>query len=101
MKRLTARQLVAALADGRIVSVTEANWCELAAAFTVVADHATGLAGQLLLVRRALPGQRRRGWAIVEQPEPGERVIRPLADEASARALIADRLAAYERMWDG
>jgi hypothetical protein len=93
--------LLDALAAGRIVPVDAGHWRVLAPAFTLVEDIATGLAGRILLVRRDVPGQRRKGWALVEEPGPNERVVRPLPDEAAARALIADRLAAYERMWDG
>jgi hypothetical protein len=93
--------LAQALADGDIVPLPVAAWERVAADFPVVEDHETGLAGHLLLVRRPVPGRKSAGWAIVEQPKPAERVVRPLASAAEARALIADRLAAYERMWDG
>ena len=69
--------------------------------FPLVDDIDTGLAGHILLVRRPVPRAQIAGWALVEDPEPGRKVIRPLANEKEARALIADRLAAYERMWDG
>ncbi|MCB1182239.1 hypothetical protein KDM41_02325 [bacterium] len=97
----TLADLVAALDAGRIVPLADEDWRDLRASFTLVDDIDTGLGGRILLVRRPLPQGRRKGWALVEEPRPGEKVIRPLADEAGARALIADRLAAYERMWDG
>jgi len=93
--------LAAALADGAIVPLPVAEWERLAGSFPLVEDHDTGLAGRLLLVRRPVPGRKAAGWAIVEQPRPQERVVRPLKTAAEARALIADRMAAYERMWDG
>lgn len=98
---LTAKSLLADLARGKIVPLTADNWRDLAAGFQVVANQATGLGGEILLVRWPRPQGRKRGWALVEDPEPGQKVVRPLADEREARALIADRLAAYERMWDG
>jgi len=103
MKRRSwqAEDLAAALADGAIVPLASADWERLASGFAVVEDHDTGLAGHLLLVRRPVPGRKTGGWAIVEQPSPQERVVRPLKTAAEARALIADRMAAYERMWDG
>jgi hypothetical protein len=52
------------------------------------------MAGRILLVRAPL-------WMLVEEPKPTERVLRPMKNEKEARALIAERLAAYERMWDG
>jgi len=94
-------KLVAALAAGRIVPLGEDQWAALAAAFPGVKTIETGIAGPLLLVRRPVPGRRAAGWAVVERPKPGERVVRPLPDRAAAEALIAERLRAYERMWDG
>ena len=79
--------------------LTAARWAEWVGAFEVVADEPTALAGAILGVRwTANAGT---NWGLVEEPESGRRVVRPLADEAAVRALIAERLAAYERMWDG
>lgn len=97
----TIATLLARLDAGAIVPLSEDDWRKWAGTFTLVDEIATGLGGQILLVRRPAAGSRRRGWALVEEPKPGARVIRPLADEQEARALIAERLAAYERMWDG
>ncbi len=100
-RQITAKSLLADLGAGKIVPLTEKRWRELAAEFKVVANVSTGLGGVILLVRWPLPGGRKSGWALVEDPEPEQKVIRPLTNEREARALIADRLAAYERMWDG
>ena len=100
-RKFTTDRLVAALADGTIVPLAEKNWHELAPHFKLVADTPTGMGGVILLVRRPLPTGRKLGWALVEDSKPGEKVVRPLANEKEARALIDDRLAAYERMWDG
>lgn len=89
------------LAVGVIVPLEETQWNRLAADFTVIENVATGMGGVILLVKRPVPGQKKSAWAIVEEPKPKARVIRPLKTEKEARALIADRLAAYERMWDG
>jgi hypothetical protein len=94
-------KLIADLAAGRIVPLTVARWNGFAPAFKLVSEVPTSLGGTMLLVRRPLPDAARQGWALVEDPKPGQRVIRPLANEKEARALIAERLAAYERMWDG
>ena len=97
-------RLLTELAAGKIVPMSAAAWADLAARFDVVETIATGMAGDIVLLRLPPPNKGKskvRGWALVEQPSPSERVIRPLADEKTARALIADRLAAYERMWDG
>ncbi|MDX2474618.1 MAG: hypothetical protein QNL91_13020 [Candidatus Krumholzibacteria bacterium] len=100
-KKVTAESLIADLAAGAIVPLPEESWRELAPHFKLVSDTPTGLGGVILLMRRPLPTGRKQGWALVEDSQPGEKVVRPLASEKEARALIADRLAAYERMWDG
>lgn len=99
--RWTADRLTAALADGTIVPLPEADWERLAAHFPVAQAIETGIAGPLLVVRRPVPGKKIAGWAIVERPQLGERVVRPLPDQPATKALVADRLKAYERMWDG
>jgi hypothetical protein len=100
-KKLTPENLVELLADGSIVPMDEMVWSSLADSFPLVEDIDTFMSGRILLVRRTAPGKKRLGWAIVEDPAPLKKVIRPLGSEKEARALIADRLAAYERMWDG
>ncbi len=53
------------------------------------------MAGELLIV------EAQAGLATVEQPKPGERVVRRLADAAEAGRFVRERLETYERMWDG
>ena len=89
------------LSVGVIVPLTEIQWNKLAAKFPTVEKIATGMGGFIQLVKRPVPGKKSAAWAIVEEPKPKARVIRPLKNEKEARALIAERLAAYERMWDG
>jgi putative heme iron utilization protein len=89
------------LAANIIVPVTEKQWLSMEAEFPKVDTIETGMSGQIHLVRRPVEGKKVAGWAFVEQPKAGQRVIRPFKNEKEARALIADRLAAYERMWDG
>lgn len=101
-KSADLQDLLGRLAAGQIVPVPAADWPQLAPGFPTREVVPTGLAGDILLVRRAVPGSRKQGWAIVESPPlKAEKVVRPLDTEQEARALIADRLAAYERMWDG
>ena len=83
------------------MSLEKKEWFTVAEHFAVVDDIDTHLAGRILLVKIPVPARKRPGWALVEDPEPGRKVIRPLRNEKEARALIAERLAAYERMWDG
>ncbi len=95
------KQLIEALAKGEIKVLTASQWDELAPDFTEVSRTATGMGASILLVRRAVPGRKALGWALVEESKPGERVVRPLASRKQAQTLIGERLAAYERMWDG
>jgi hypothetical protein len=101
VKKLTPESLVERLADGAVVPLGAKEWTAVADHFHLVDAIDTHLAGRILLVRRPCPGKKEPAWAIVEEPSPSQRVIRPLKNEKEARALIADRLAAYERMWDG
>lgn len=94
-------ELLQGLAAGRVVPVDEQDWAAWAAGFTVVATVGSTLGGDKRIVRWPVPGSRRRGWGLVEEPEPGLLAVRPVRDAREARALIAERLAAYERMWDG
>ena len=100
-QHLTVEGLVDKLAEGAIVPMGADEWVEVAENFPLVEDIDTFMSGRILLVRRPVPQGNKPGWAIVEDPAPSQKVIRPLNNEKEARALIADRLAAYERMWDG
>jgi len=95
MPRIDASTLDRRLGAGEIVLLSKAQWGRLAVRFEVVERHDTRLAGDLLLVRRD------RLWAAVERPAPGQRVMRPLNDRQNARAFVAERLALYDRVWDG
>ncbi len=99
--KLKAEKLAAELAAGRIVPLPLAQWEDLAPSFPEVSRTPTGMGAPILLVRRPVPGRKTPGWAIVEESKPGERVIRPLGSRKEAQTLIGERLAAYERMWDG
>jgi hypothetical protein len=92
---LNEGQLTTRLTAGEIVPLSGRDWDRLASGFEVVARHDTKVAGDLLIVRSAA------GIAAVESPNPGDRVVRPLSDERTARSFVADRLRAYDRFWDG
>ncbi len=100
-KSFTLEDLVGKLAGGAIVPMGADEWAGLAEHFPLVDDIDTFMIGRILLVRRPLPKGKKPAWAIVEDPAPSQKVIRPLKNEKEARALIAERMAAYERMWDG
>ncbi len=78
-----------------IVVIPPADWPPLAGLFTEVERHATGFAGDLVLLRRE------DAFAALEQPAPDGWVVRRLGGRAEADAFLKDRLAQYERMWDG
>lgn len=92
---MDANELMGRLVEGEIVSLTPDQWRCVAPSFEVAERHDTGLRGEILLVTSGA------GAAIVEEPSNAERVVRPLPTTAAARELIADRLATYDRMWDG
>jgi hypothetical protein len=92
---MTAQALEKRLATGRPVVLTADEWATLAGAFEEVERHDTMMAGPLLVIRTSL------GLAAVEQPKKSERVVRVLGDPGTARRFVEDRMALYERMWDG
>ena len=101
MKRpRSAAELRRRLDDGETVPLTTARWQQWGGNFEVVEEVSTSLGGVIQVVRWPA-GKKERRWALVEEPQPGERVVRPLPDRGAVKALIAERLAAYERMWDG
>ena len=95
MSVASGSELTARLMDERIVPLTHAEWEAVAATFEEVERHDTGVAGELLIVRGA------SGLAAVEEPKSAQRVVRTLPDEGAARAFVRERMAQYERMWDG
>jgi len=101
MKRpRSAAELLRRLSRGEIVPLTADRWRQWGTGFEIAEEVSISLGGAIQVVRwTAQPNDRR--WGIVEEPRPGERVVRPLRDQGAVKALIAERLAAYERMWDG
>ena len=92
---MTPEALAAALDRRQILRLTAEEWEEIAHTATVIETHPTGVRGDLVIVRL------HRHLAAVESPQPDERTVRPLDDEDQAREFVRDRLAQYERMWDG
>lgn len=80
--------------DGVVVLPADV-WAALAPAFPEVARHPTGIAGDLVIVRVE------DALAAVEQPAHDERVVRYLGSQVEAEAFVEQRLAEYERMWEG
>lgn len=100
-RAITLDELLARLAAGEVVPVEFEDWQAWGEALPVVQTVPSAMGGDKHAVRWPVPGTRRRGWALVEEPEPGLLAVRPLRDRKQVLALIAERLAAYERMWDG
>jgi len=92
---VTANELVRRLEHERIVALTKDDWDSVASTFPLQERHATGLRGNLSIVRTTA------GLAAVEEPTADQRVIRLLGGDEETSRFIADRLASYERMWDG
>ncbi len=88
-------ELTRRLDSGEIVALTARAWAKLSAGFSEVERHNTGLAADLLIVTRE--GR----LAAVEQPERNRRAVRPLASRKAARDFVRERMAAYDRLWDG
>jgi hypothetical protein len=91
----TGEDLARRLEQERIVALAKDEWLAVASTFPVEERHATGLRGDLWIV------QTNAGLAAVEEPTPDQRVVRLLGSPDDASRFIADRLASYERMWDG
>ncbi len=92
---MTADALCAKLAAREVVKLAADEWAELALAFTEVVREDTLLSGDIVVAAGPC------GHVIVEQPRPDERTVRAAADLAAARAFVAERLATYDRMWNG
>ncbi|WP_456424597.1 hypothetical protein [Rhodocaloribacter sp.] len=92
---MTAEELRTRVEREGLVVLPEETWNALAPAFAEVERHPTFIAGDLVIVRLG------DALAAVEEPKPGERVIRRLPDPDAARAFVEERMALYDRMWDG
>lgn len=92
---MTADELTRRLDTETVVWLDADEWCDLRTTFEQVGRHPTFIAGDLVLVRDSA------GLAAVEEPSSTERVLRRLPDPETAQRFVADRLDAYERMWDG
>ena len=92
---MDAGRLLERLAAGEIVDLPHAQWEDLAASFEVIEQHDTRMRGMLLVVESSA------GLAVVEEPSPALRVVRPLPTLHDVHCFVAERLAAYDRMWDG
>jgi len=94
-RAMSAETILTRLEQGEIVVTTPSEWEAVASAFEVLEEHDTQMAGMLWILRGP------SGLVALEEPKRTERVLRPLHDPDQVRAFVDDRLATYERMWDG
>ena len=92
---ITLGDLLATLAAGRIAHMSLEAWTPLAGSFPEIERHPTGVAGDLVIVRTP------DALAAVETPPDRGNAVRPLANPDAVRRFVVDRLAQYERMWEG
>ena len=83
------------LIDESIVPLEDDEWTAVADQFEELERHSTSISGDLLIVRLGSL------LAAVEQPSPGKRVVRRLADRDEARRFVEQRMQDYDRIWDG
>ena len=89
-------ELVRRLRGGEVVALPRAEFDDMPTGSRYERTIDTGLAGPIHVLHVD------DLWAVVEFPPRSTDVaVRPLADEAAVDAFVADRLATYERMWDG
>jgi hypothetical protein len=91
----SARDLVARIANHPPLTLRGDELAELMDVAEVLRDADTCLAGRIRVL--TLDGV----VMVQEQDQDGEILVRRLDTEAAANALVDDRLATYERMWDG
>ncbi len=92
---MTPGELCTRLAAGEVVVVSLGEWEELAPGFATVLREDTLVSGDILVAEGPC------GPVIVEQSRTEERTVRRAADLEAARVFVAERLATYDRMWNG
>ena len=92
---MTIDELHHRIAEEPFVAVPAAEWTELAARVDEIERHATGLAGDLVVVRIG------HDLAAVEEPSPATRLVRRLADADELQRFVRGRMETYDKMWDG
>jgi hypothetical protein len=95
-KRIMATStLLNQLQDRGVVAVAADDLLPLLERAETIAEHATGVAGSIRVLRLD-------GVVVVQEQSPeGELFVRRLESEGAAQRFVEARLAAYERMWDG
>jgi len=78
-----------------VARLTGAEWEKVAGEFTEVEKHDTGMSGRIRLMKKA------GLFLVVEEPQPDVLAVRKVASAAAGRDFLRERMAAYDRMWDG
>ena len=92
---MTLDELQRRIREDPFVTMPATEWHALAPQVDEIERHATGLAGDLVVVRIG------HHLAAVEEPSPRERVVRRFADADEMRRFVRGRRETYDRMWDG
>lgn len=93
---MDVRELLERLHGEEVFAVPKTEFEPLSAELGYERTVDTGLAGHIHVLHSAA------SWAVIELPPCSTDVaVRPLADEEAVELFIADRLALYEKMWDG
>lgn len=87
--------LVKKLRKQTVQSVKKEDLIDVLSAAEVVAESDTHFSGPIRILSLA-------GMLIVQEQTPeGEIILRRVPSRREADRFVADRLAAYDRMWDG
>jgi hypothetical protein len=92
---MSSRSLATRLASERAVELSAAEVAELLARSRVVREVDTGIAGALRILEVD------DTVLVQEHTTDGRPVVRRVDDADAANRFVDDRLAAYDRMWDG
>ena len=92
---MTRKQLLATLQAGKVAAVPRQQWPTLGRDFVESESHSTGMAGALRI------GRFGAYLVAVEEADAGLTAVRPLPSRSAARSFVQQRLAAYDRLWDG
>jgi hypothetical protein len=90
-----AKALQERLRSERVITIAPPSWPHLSSAWREIERHATHFAGDLVLLQSG------DEFAALEQPSPDQWVLRHLPDRTAAQDFVRERLAQYDRMWDG
>jgi len=79
----------------KVTILDREQWKQIEPRLEVLERHDTGAKGEILVIKWG------ESIAIVEQPKPSEFVLRPMEGMDRVKIFVEQRLAAYDRIWDG